>query len=390
VRRNESAEELAGDVADAIAASMVSPGQIASLIIPHDCQLGPTKFPVAPRPIAPPPLASKEAINRAAELLRTSRSPALFLGGLALSHRGLRAVARIATTSDCKLICETFPKRMERGAGTPSILRLPYFPEPAIAMLEQHDAIILAGARAPVSFFGYPGLPSYFISPEQTKHALVGPQEDVSAALEALADALDAPTNPRGTPDGGRPQRPTGPISLENLAAAIASAQPEGAIVMDEGNTSTFFYFGIAAGAPHFSHLTQPGGAIGCGMPCATGAAIACPDRPVINIQADGSAMYTLQSLWTQAREGLNVTTVICNNGGYRVLGLELQRAGMRELSPRVQSLIALADPTLDWVNLAAGMGVPGKRVDTSEALATELEVAVAQPGPFLIEALLS
>ncbi len=390
LRRNASAEEMAGDMADAIAAAMVSPGQIATLILPHDYQVGPTSGPVAARAIPAAPSAGDAEVSRAAEILRTSHRPAMFLGGTALSTRGLRAAARISRATGCKLICETFPKRMERGAGTPSIERLPYFPEPAIALLEKHDGIVIAGSREPVSFFGYSGLPSYFISPEQVKHTLATPLEDVPQALEALAEAVAREAVQTATGPSSTVERPTGSITLETFAAAIASAQPADAILMDEGNTSSFFYFAMAQNALPFSHLTQPGGAIGCGMPCATGAAVACPDRPVINLQADGSAMYTLQSLWTQAREGLNVTTVICNNGGYRVLGVEMQRAGVTQMTPTLRSLIGLTNPPLDFVKLAAGMGVPGRRVERAEELAIELARATAEPGPFLIEAVFS
>jgi acetolactate synthase-1/2/3 large subunit len=391
LRRNESAEEVAGDIADAIGAAMISPGQIATLILPHDFQLGAASGITPVRPVEPAPKVDNSQVSKAAEILRASRAPALFLGGLALTSRGLRAAGTIASATGCKLINETFPKRMERGPGTPAIDRLPYFPEPAIALLEKHDAIILAGSKDPVSFFGYAGLPSYFISREQTKHILATPFHDVEQALEALADLVSAgkEANPENTKAAAL-ATPDGAITLESFAAAIASSQPENAIVMDEGNTSSFYYFGMAARAPRYTHLTQPGGAIGCGLPCATGAAVACPDRPVINLQADGSAMYTLQSLWTQAREGLNVTTVICNNGGYRVLGVEMQRAGVKELTPAMRSMIGLSNPTLDFVKLAAGMGVPGKRVERAEELANEVRRATAEPGPFLIEAVFS
>lgn len=387
LRRNNSSQELARDAVDAVAAALVSPGQIATIIIPHDSQIGPAGDAVAPQPVPSPPQASEQAVKRAAAILRSASRPALFLGGLALTERALATAARIAGATGCRLISETFPKRMERGAGLPAVERLPYFPEPAIALLSEHDAIILAGAREPVSFFGYPGLPSYFISSEQTKHTLVAPEEDVISALDALAEELQAGDTAPATAELSQPERPTGPITLESFAAAIASVQSENAIVMDEGNTSSFFYFKVAATAPRFTHLAQPGGAIGLGPPVATGAAVASPDRPVINLQADGSAMYTLQSLWTQARESLRVKTVICNNGGYRVLGVELQRAGIKELSPQLRSLIGLDNPALDWVSLAAGMGVPAARVERAEDLAAKLADSLDEPGPFLIEA---
>jgi acetolactate synthase-1/2/3 large subunit len=389
VRDNQSAEELAADAADAIAAAARWPGQIATLIVPHDCQLEPASGPVAPRLIPPPPAVSDDAIAQAATLLRRTQPAALFLGGHALRERGLRAAARIARVTGCKLLCESFPARLERGAGLPVVTRLPYFPEQGIALLAPFRALVLAGAKVPVSFFGYPGVPSYLISPEQQAATLATPEEDVPAALEALAEALSASADAGEFAPAARPSRPQGPLTLESFAQAVAAAQPEGAIIMDEGNTSSARYGSVSSGAPRHAYLTQPGGAIGLGLPCATGAALACPDRPVILLQADGSAMYTLQSLWTQAREGLRVTTLICNNRSYRVLGVELARAGMKDLSASARSLISLANPALDWVQLAGGMGVPGVKVETAEALTEELERALADPGPHLIEVML-
>lgn len=390
LRRNTSSQTLARDTAEAIAAANISPGQIATLIIPHDCQIEDSAGAIEPIAPATPPAATADAIRLAAELLRTAARPALFLGGLALTARSLAAAARIRSSTDCRLICETFPKRLERGSGLPVVERLPYFPEPAMSMLASHDAIVLAGAREPVSFFGYPGLPSYFIQAETAKHTLAGPEENVEAALEALADEICKPDDVQRPDDAKRPERPSGAITLESFGAAIASVQSENAIVMDEGNTSSFYYFGLAAGAPRFTHLAQPGGAIGLGMPVATGAAVAAPDRTVINLQADGSAMYTIQALWTQAREELKIKTVLCNNGGYRVLGVEMQRAGVREFSPRLQSLIGLVEPKPDWVKLANGMGVPAERVERAEDLAAALERSLDEPGPYFIEAVFS
>ena len=218
---------------------------------------------------------------------------------------------------------------------------------------------------------------------------LASPDEDVPAALEALADAVGASGGAGEFGSVTRPSSPVGPLTVESFAAAVASLQPEGAIIMDEGNTSSGAYFQMAQAAPPFSYLAQPGGAIGLGMPCATGAAIACPDRPVICLQADGSGMYTLQALWTQAREGLNVTTLICNNRSYRVLGVELMRAGVKEPGAQARKMIGLNNPQLDWVHLARGMGVPGARVETADGLVKELGQALAEPGPHLIEMVL-
>jgi acetolactate synthase I/II/III large subunit len=361
------------------------------LIIPHDYQLGPANGPVAVGAIAPPPKVSEDAINQAAEALRRDEPKVLFLGGYALRERGLKAAARLAAATGCKLMCETFPARWERGAGTPVIDRLPYFPEAAIAAISSYRSVTLAGAKPPVSFFGYPGVPSYIISPERQTIVLATPEEDVADALESLADALGAPAHIQNVQNTivQTPPKPTGNLTPETLSAAIAASLPENAVVMDESNTSMAPFLTMSQSVARHTLLTQPGGAIGLGPPCAAGAAVACPDRVVINLQADGSAMYTLQALWTQARERLNVKTVILNNRSYRILGVELMRAGVKEVGKQAQSLIGLTQPAIDWVSLAKGMGVPGVRVETAEGLARELDRALAEAGPQLIEAIL-
>ena len=389
VRRNQSAADLAADAADAIAAARVPPGRIATLIVPHDCQLEPAATAAAAPPIPQPQRASEEAISDATALLRGGGPTVLFLGGRALHEPGLRAAARIAAATGCTLMCETFPARWERGAGTPPIERLPYFPDQGIKTLSRFRSVVLAGARAPVSFFGYPGIPSYLISSEQRQTILATPEEDVVGALDAAADALGAAHRiDRGAPGPSVP-RQAGALTSETLSATVAALIPEHAIVMDESNTSMGPFLSMSQSASPHTLLTQPGGAIGLGLPCATGAAIACPDRRVICLQADGSAMYTLQSLWTQAREQLNLVTIICNNRSYRVLGIEMARAGMREIGNQAERLIQLTTPAIDWVSLAQGMGVPAARVETAEDLAHRLERALGEPGPQVIDAVL-
>ena len=393
VRRSKSAEEIAGDAAEAIAAASVKPGSIATLIVPHDAQLEVASGAVEVKAIAVPPAVSDEAVKLAAETLR-GESAALFLGAYALRERGLKAVARIAAATGCKLICESFPARWERGVGTPVIDRLPYFPEAAIAALAPYKSIVLAGARSPVSFFGYPGVPSYFISAEQNAVTLASPVEDVESGLEALAETLNAPSEVTTNSALQLPQLPTGPqavekLTPETLSATVAALLPENCIVMDESNTSMGQFLATAQSARPHTALFQPGGAIGLGFPCSTGAAIACPDRTVINLQSDGSGMYTLQALWTQAREGLNVKTIVLNNSSYRILGIELMRAGVKEFSPLAKSLIGLNHPPIDWVSVSKGLGVPATRVESAEALAKEFGRALAEAGPQLIEAVL-
>lgn len=391
VRKSESGESIAADLAEAIAIASVKPGRIATLILPHDYQLeagGTAQVKV----IASPPYVSDDAIKLAAEALqsgRTGQTAALFLGAYALRERGLKAVARIAAATGCKLMCESFPTRWERGLGRPVIERLPYFPEQAIAALSPYQSIVLAGARSPVSFFGYPGVPGYFISHGQNTVTLASPEEDVEAALEALAEALGAPVYAETNFSLQSPPLRTGKLTPETLSAVVAALLPENAIVMDESNTSMGPFLAMSQSAPHHTVLMQPGGAIGLGLPCATGAAIACPDRTVINLQADGSGMYTVQSLWTQAREQLNVKTIICNNASYRILGIELMRTGVKEFGKQAQSMIGLRDPLIDWVSISKGMGVPAVRVETAEDLARELGRTLVEAGPQLIEAVL-
>ncbi len=388
VRRSNSAAEIAGDAAEAVAVASVKPGSIATLILPHDAQLEPASGAATVNSIAEPQAVSDEAIRLAAEVLR-GESAALFLGAYALRERGLKAVARIAAATGCKLMCESFPARWERGVGTPVIERLPYFPEMAIAALAPYKSIVLAGARSPVSFFGYPGVSSYFISPEQNTVTLATPVEDVESALEALAEVLNAPGEVSTNSALQIPVMPTGKLTPETLSAAVAALLPENCIVMDESNTSMGPFTKMAQSAKPHTTLYQPGGAIGLGFPCSTGAAVACPHRIVINLQSDGSGMYTLQALWTQAREGLNVKTIVLNNQSYRILGIELMRAGVKEFSPLAKNLIGLSNPPIDWVSLSKGLGVPAVRVESAEALTTELGRALAEPGPQLIEAVL-
>jgi acetolactate synthase-1/2/3 large subunit len=248
---------------------------------------------------------------------------------------------------------------------------------------------VLAGAGPPVAFFGYPGMPSLFIAPDQQQTTLATPAEDAAGALEALADLLAASRDVDHQQAAPRaPLAPTGKLTPETLSAAVASMLPERAIVMDESNTSMGPFLELSQSAAPHTLLTQPGGAIGLGPPCATGAGVACPDRVVINLQADGSAMYTLQALWTQAREQLKVITIICNNRSYRILGIEMARAGVTSPGVEARRLVGLNDPALDWVSLAKGMGVPGVRVECAEDLMHELTRALAAAGPTLIEAI--
>jgi acetolactate synthase-1/2/3 large subunit len=390
-RTNQSPGDLSKDFAEAVAASMY--GQIATLIVPNDYQLeecAVTEI-AAPRFQFDP--VDSGRIEEAVRLLRGSKKAALLMGGRALRKRGLQAAVRIKAATGCDLLCDMFLALAERGRGLPDVPRIPYFPEPALKLLSAYDAVVLAGTHEPVTFFGYPGVPGRLLREDQRKVQLATERQNVAEALEHLAESLNAPKYarlPRGSfAKSDPPAVPSGELTPERACLTLAALQPEDAILVDEGLTTAFAYYGLAAGSPPHSYITIAGGSIGYGMPCATGAALACPGRRVINLQADGSAMYTVQALWTQAHEALDVTTLLCSNRSYNILRVELTRAGVASIGPSALSLIDIDRPAIDWVKLAGGLGVPAVSVDTAESLARELRRALAEPGPRLIEMVL-
>ncbi|MEP7023793.1 MAG: thiamine pyrophosphate-dependent enzyme, partial [Actinomycetota bacterium] len=247
--------------------------------------------------------------------------------------------------------------------------------------------LVLAGARSPVTFFAYPGRRGDLVPDGCIVTGLADRGQDVETALEELAKRVAGDTEPAVAP-AAQPQLGTGPLTALNLSAVVAASLPEHAIVVDEGNTSSFGLPTALAGAARHSLLTLTGGAIGQGLPVATGAAVAAPDRPVLALQADGSALYTIQALWTQARERLDVTTVLINNAAYAVLRVELARTGAGQAGPAAARMLDLSDPVTDFTAVATGLGVPSTRVTTVAGLDEELRRAYAEPGPHLIEAI--
>jgi acetolactate synthase-1/2/3 large subunit len=390
-RTNLSAGDLSSNTTEAISASLR--GQIASLIVPHDHQLarvedGPVLLPSLA--YDPPDLA---AIGRAADSLRKGVKSAMILGGQSLFGQGLMYAGRIRALTGCDLLTNSFFARMDRGTGFPSVARIPYFPEPAKPILARYETIIIAGGEDPVTFFGYPGIDSYLFTRDQQRLHICRPGQDVVKALEHLADLLESERRPV---DGigaerelRRPGMPTGELTPEKACLAMAAIQPENAIIVDEGMTTILAYYALSATLPPHSITTIVGGAIGYGMPCAVGAALACPDRQVINFQADGSGLYTVQALWTQAREGLNIVTLVGSNRSYNIVRMELERAGMIPRGPNAEALTGLGDPSIDWVAIARGFGVPACSVDTAEGLVCALGRALQEPGPHLVEMVL-
>jgi len=389
VRTSSAAADVAGDGAEAIIAARLAPGRIATLILPADTAWneGGAIASLPPFPIAPVPAAA--TIERAAAMLRSGARSGIILAGNALYGGGLAAAGRIAAATGATLFSPYSTSRIERGAGRPIVERVPYVLEQAFERMKEFRQLILVGAAAPVAFFAYPGRSSVPTPPDCAIFPLARPGEDCVGALEALADSLgarDAAAQPQ------KPERPplsSGAISLPGLAAAVGALLPENVIVVDESITSGRGMMGYTKGAPPHDWLTNTGGSIGIGMPLAVGAAIACPDRQVLCLEADGSGMYTLQALWTMARESLNITTIIFANRAYSILKGEYANVGAGNMGPRALDMLEIGRPDLDWVSLAKGMGVPGRRVDTLDDFADALRAGFADRGPKLIEVVL-
>jgi acetolactate synthase-1/2/3 large subunit len=386
VRRPYRSADVAADAAEAVAAARTPPGGIATLILPADVSWSEPADPAPPVPVRPPLRPPDQVIDSVARTLRGGEPCVLLLGGPGVRRDSLEAASRVAQGTGARLLCETFPARLERGAGIPAVDRLAYLAEFATAQLDGARHLILAGARAPVSFFAYPGKPGSLAPDGCHVHVLAEPGDDVAAALTALADAAAPDAKPLPA-EAQRPAVPEGDLTGESAAAVIGALLPEGAVVCDEANTSGLWLPGTTAGAPPHDWLTLTGGAIGQGLPLATGAAVASPGRKVIALESDGSAMYTISALWTQARENLDVTTVIFSNRSYAILGMELGRVGAGTPGDAARSLLDLSRPDLDFVALAAGLGVPATRARTAPELASQLRQALADPGPHLIEA---
>jgi acetolactate synthase-1/2/3 large subunit len=340
-------------------------------------------------PIPQPAAVSGEAVKRAAEATKAGARCSILLRGAALDEAGLATAGRIAEATGARLLVDTFAARLSRGAGRVVLQRIPYFAEQIVEFLAEVDELVLVGARPPVAFFAYPGKPSWCLPAGAGITYLAHPHEDPLGALQALAEALDAPAKATLFAPYAPPESPSGPLNQYTLGQVIARHLPEGAIFSDEGATGSLgTVLATASAAPH-DYLGLTGGSIGQGVPLATGSAVAAPSRKVVCLQGDGGAMYTLQALWTQARERLDVTTVILANRAYAILQIELGRVGALNAGPKALSMFDLSDPNLDFVALAAGLGVEASRAETLEAFEAQFAAAMAQAGPRLIEVML-
>jgi acetolactate synthase I/II/III large subunit len=384
VRTSARAADVGRDAAEAVQASRSAQGQIATLVLPSDTSWDEGACVVPALPVPASPAVDGHAVDQAARLLRSGRRVLLLLAGGAVQEQAQQQAWRIAQATGCGLMADYVNARVSRGRGRIALDRVPYNTDLAIKALEKYEVLILVNAKAPVGFFAYPGKPSLQYPPSAQIHVLSRPDQDPAAALGELARALGAPA--AGIPSPGEPpESATGAPTPEKLAQTVAAVLPDNAIVSDESvSYGRGFYSLTHAAAPHeWLHLA--GGAIGDGLPVATGAAIGAPGRRVVSLQADGSAMYSLQALWTQARERLPVTTVLLNNRKYAILINEYSAVGASP-GPTAMRMLDLAEPPLDWVKIAQGMGVEGARAHTMEECATLMRASFRRDGPFLIE----
>jgi acetolactate synthase-1/2/3 large subunit len=397
---------------------VVGGSRIATLIVPHDMSWEihpPSVFnnnnngdtsgtSSSSSPLLSLPGAAVQFIQDCGAAMKQCQGKkAIYIGGRGgLSGNGaLEYIGKIAAATGADIYSENAFARLDRGRGLPDVSRLPYFPKDAVAALAKYELLVLVDVRRPVANFGYEGGPSVIITErgEDSIWEIDSTEVDVPAALRALCSAVGGDAivpfkNCRGTfisPSTPPPSLPTGRLNPTSMCQIVAALQPEGAIVVDESLTSGNAYWESSRGCPPFSHMCLTGGAIGCGPPLAVGAAVACPDRQVINLQADGSAMYSLQALWTQAREGLNVITIICANHTYAILKVEMAKQRITPASGKAaRALTELGQPRIDWVALAGGMGVVASRVKTAQEFEEQLKVALKKKdGPSLIEACL-
>lgn len=385
VRTSASSATVGADGAAAVQAAKTAPGQIATLILPADASWNEGGVIAPPLPISVRGSVPLENVRAIAQALRTGEPAVLILSGRALSEAGLIAANRVAHVSGATLRASNPVARMARGRGRVPVDRVPYVVDSALRMLSGTKHLILVGAKPPTAFFAYPGKPSLMAPPDAVTHVLALPEQDGVAALEQLADELGAPKTAPIAESEAKPEPGRGKFTPEAFAGTLAALLPENCIVVEDAVTSGRLLFAYTYHAPAHDWLQITGGAIGHGFPCATGAALACPDRKVVCLEADGAGMFSLQALWTQARERLDVVNVVFANRVYKILHGELLAVGAQP-GRASNELFDLSRPELDWVKLAGGMGVEAGRVETLEGFADLFKAASTRCGPFLIE----
>jgi acetolactate synthase I/II/III large subunit len=386
LRTSHASSEIGHDAAEAVVAARTAPGQIATLIVPADVAWSEGGSVAAIWALPKPSPPDAQTIERAVAMLQSGLRTAILMAGNALYDKGLVTAGRIAAATGAKLLAPYPVTRLQRGAGVPRVDRVQYVLEQGIEQFKEFRQLILVGARAPVAYFAYPGKNSVFTSPECEIHTLASPGEDYIGALDALTAALSVRGDETTAEKAERPPMPSGEITLPGLAATVGALLPENAIVVDESMTSGRGLMAATKGAPPHDWLGNTGGSIGIALPLALGAAVACTDRRVLCLTADGSGMYTAQALWTMARESLNVTTVVFANRDYAVLKREFSYLGVGIPGARAAAMFEIGRPDLDWTLLAKGMGVPGTRVTSLDAFGKALQAGLEDEGPALIE----
>ena len=385
VRTAMDVKTVGRDAAAAVQASMIAPGQIATLILPSDTSWNEGGIPGEKLPSVPTPLVSPNQVEEATNVLRRGGSAiVLLLGGTGLTEEALEYAHRIQVATGCRVFAQGSNAKIARGQGRLSMERVPYVVAQAVKALAGTKHMILAGARKPVTFFAYPNMVQTSVPEDAELHVLARAEQDIVEALQRLADALHAPKVPAPN-NGERPEPGRGAPTPEAIAAVLGALMPDNAVIADESVTFGRGFFHSTKAAPHHDWLNVTGGAIGGGIPMATGAAIGAPGRRVLNLQADGSAMYTVQALWTQAREKLDITTVIFSNRKYQILLGELANVGANPGRVALD-MLDIGNPDINWVGMANAMGVEAARTDSAEGFADLLKQSLTRSGPFLIE----
>ncbi|MEC8793632.1 MAG: acetolactate synthase large subunit [Pseudomonadota bacterium] len=386
IKQSRSSKEVAQHGAEAIQAAQTSPGQTATLSLPGDTAWEDAEAPAAALPAPARAGVDADRVVEAARLLKSGEETVIMMTGPMLREGPLETIGKVQAATGCRLFCMGANGRWERGAGRVDVERTMFVVDVALKQFATAKNIILLGAKAPVAFFGYPGKPSALYPEGCNIHTLATVEEDAVAAAEALAAELDCLHLAPLLKEAEAPAPMSGPITPESLGRGLAAYMPENAIVVDESVTTGRAFMPFTAGAPKHDWLSSCGGSIGFGIPAATGAAIACPGRKVICLEGDGSGMYTLQALWTQARENCNVVNIIFANRTYEILKGELMRVGADNPGRKAIDMLEIGRPDLDWVAISQGMGVPATRAFTSEEFNEQLARAVASEGPSLIE----
>jgi acetolactate synthase-1/2/3 large subunit len=386
---SESANQVAGDAARAVQAALEPPGQIATLILPADTAWNDAANGVEALPVSERSAPEEDNVAGVIRALQSGDPCTLLLNGLGVSEAGLQLASRISRHTGARILGDTFISRIPRGAGRVELPRLPYFAEQAEEALADTRHLILVDTKAPVSFFAYPGRASELTPDGCDVHTLTAPGENAVAALESVVEAIGAGAASPDLQELARPSLPAGPLDPGSIAQSLAALMPDNAILVNEAATSGFALPTMTAtSAPH-DWLDLTGGAIGIGLPLAVGAAVACPDRRVVALEADGSGMYTIQALWTMARENLDVTTIVFANRKYAILQVEFMRVGAHNPGPKAMSMLDLDNPDLNWVDLAQGMGVPGRQVTDAGSFNDALAESLTNRGPYVIEAII-